>query len=70
MKQSLELPHLRHSLLLEAKENKKPKASVAVSGGRRRVSCLKRKNPIAEILRIIAVVNSKCLVFILFLKTQ
>lgn len=46
MKQSLELPHLRHSSLLEAKEDKKPKATAAVSGGRRHVSCLKKKkNP-------------------------
>lgn len=68
MKQSLELPHLRHSLLLEAKENKKSKASAAVSDGRRHVSCLKRT--IAEILDVTAVANSKCLVLILFLKTQ
>lgn len=80
MKQSLELPHLRHSSLLEAKEDKKPKATAAVSGGRRHVSCLKKKKThktkktpnkptIAEILDVTVVINSKYLV-LLFLKQQ
>lgn len=67
MKQSLELPHLRYSLLLEAKENKKPKASAPVSDGGRHVSSLRKT--IEETLDVIAVVNSKCFVLIL-LKTQ
>lgn len=78
MKQSQELPHVRHSSLLEAKEDKKPKATATLFDGRRHVSCLKKKtqqqttNPnkpmITEILDVTAVINSEYLVLVLFLK--